>query len=205
MQHLLFVEQPLHRDVALNQTTQADLLAWIDRPPIIIDESDGSLDSLPTALNGGYAGTSHKNCKGVFKGIANACLIEHRRRTDPSRAYVLSCEDLSNIGPVAMLQDATVIAVLGLDHAERNGHHYFTGLSMFPEVWQEKILQNHGDLYRRHSAGFPTLNIRDGQVNLHSLLEAPFGVAFEPDPSIFTPLTDWRVDSLPAYRTGAEQ
>jgi hypothetical protein len=76
---------------------------------------------------------------------------------------------------------------------------------MFPEVWQEKILQNHGDLYRRHSAGFPTLNIRDGQVNLHSLLEAPFGVAFEPDPSIFTPLTDWRVDSLPAYRTGAEQ
>ena len=34
-----------------------------------------TLDSLPTALALGYVGTSHKNCKGIVKGIANACLL----------------------------------------------------------------------------------------------------------------------------------
>src|SRR5207253_2227095 len=92
--HLYFVEQPLHRDVALSQPVRQALLAWNDRPPIIIDESDATLTSCPQALAGGYAGTSHKNCKGVFKGVANACLIEHRRRTDAGRRYIMSGEDL---------------------------------------------------------------------------------------------------------------
>src|SRR2546425_7628044 len=29
------------------------------------------LESLPDALGLGYAGASHKNCKGIFKGIIN--------------------------------------------------------------------------------------------------------------------------------------
>src|SRR5439155_284989 len=79
-------------------------------------------------LSSGYAGTSHKNCKGVFKSIANAGLIARRRRQDPSARFVVSGEDLSNIGPVALLQDTAVVATLGITHAERNGHHYFKGL-----------------------------------------------------------------------------
>ena len=48
--HLLFVEQPFHRDVALRGPAVGGLKDWADRPPMIIDESDGDLHSLPQAL-----------------------------------------------------------------------------------------------------------------------------------------------------------
>ena len=73
---MLFLEQPLHRDVALI----TDLRGWPDHPPVIIDESDAELASFPRALKAGYAGTSFKSCKGIFKGIANACLARARGR-----------------------------------------------------------------------------------------------------------------------------
>ncbi|MEO7912879.1 MAG: hypothetical protein ABIV47_24780 [Roseiflexaceae bacterium] len=178
MRRLLFVEQPLHRDLALSAATARALLDWPDRPPIIIDESDGELASLPTALAAGYAGTSHKNCKGVFKGIANAALIAHRQRIDPARNYILSGEDLSNVGPVALLQDLAVMATLGVGHVERNGQHYFTGLSMYAPELQERVLEHHGDLYHRHPRGFATLNVQGGRINIGSVVAAPFGLAF---------------------------
>jgi hypothetical protein len=90
---------------------------------LIIDESDAELDSLPRALALGYHGTSHKNCKGVFKGIANACLLEALRRQSGGDRLVMSGEDLANIGPVALLQDLAVVATLGVSSVERNGHH----------------------------------------------------------------------------------
>src|SRR5439155_22061637 len=68
--HLLFVEQPFHRDLALEPGAMRRPADWPERPPLIIDESDGDLYSVSQALRLGYAGTSHKNCKGVFKGIA---------------------------------------------------------------------------------------------------------------------------------------
>lgn len=174
--HLLFVEQPLHRDVALSSSADFGR-DWPDRPPIIIDESDGELQSLPRALELGYAGTSHKNCKGVFKGIANACLLAQLRRESPDRKYLMSGEDLANIGPVALLQDLTVDAALGVASVERNGHHYFAGLSMFPAAVQQQILRSHGDLYVESPAGWPTLAIRAGEIRLDSILAAPFGFA----------------------------
>ena len=112
MDHLLFVEQPFHRDAALGDNVRQALAEWPDRPPMIIDESDGELTSAAQALERGYVGTSHKNCKGVFKGVANACLIEHRRRGDPGGSYTLSSEDLGNVGPVALAQDLAVLASL---------------------------------------------------------------------------------------------
>ena len=193
---LLFVEQPLHRDVALSETTQQALNSWIDKPPIIIDESDSQLDSLPTALNCGYVGTSHKNCKGVFKGIANACLLEHYRRVNPNGFYILSGEDLTNIGPVALLQDLAVMASLGVEHIERNGHHYFAGLSMFSAPLQEQVLLHHPDLYHRQEQGFVALNIHGGTLTVNSSVNAPFGLDFDLDPACFTPLHAWNFDSL---------
>ena len=183
LRHLIFVEQPLHRDVAL----RVNLNEWSDRPPIIIDESDAELTSFATALDLGYAGTSHKNCKGVFKSIANAGLAKQR-------GAILSGEDLSNVGPVALLQDLAVGAALGITHAERNGHHYFRGVNALPE----ETLAHHGDLYRRHERGFVTLNVRHGCVAVGSVVAAPFGVGFAVDASQFTPLADWRVESLDA-------
>ena len=181
LRHLIFVEQPLHRAVAL----RVNLNDWRDRPPIIIDESDAELTSFATALDLGYAGTSHKNCKGVFKSILNAGLAKQR-------GAILSGEDLSNVGPVALLQDLAVVAALGIPHAERNGHHYFRGLSALPE----ETLAHHGDLYRRHERGFVTLNVRNGCVPVGSVVAAPFGVGFAVNTSQFTPLADWRVESL---------
>jgi hypothetical protein len=174
MRHLLFVEQPLHRDVAFT----AGLHHWPDRPPIIIDESDAEHDSFQRALEQGYAGTSFKSCKGIFKGIGNAW-IARRRRTAHGIPTILSAEDLSTVGPVSLMQDLAVVATLGIPHVERNGHHYFRGLSMFPRGVQQQVLQHHGDLYR--DVGFPTLNIRDGAIAVGSVVDAPFGYATDID------------------------
>ncbi|HYR58956.1 MAG TPA: hypothetical protein VEO95_10015, partial [Chthoniobacteraceae bacterium] len=163
-------------DVALTDTTAADLLAWRDRPPIIIDESEGELHALERALESGYAGTSHKNCKGIFRGVANACVIAQRRRAEPARALHLSGEDLTNLGPVALLQDLAVAATLGIAHVERNGHHYFRGLSEFPAPVQRGILAHHADLYREHR-GYPVVRIERGKVSTRSVVAAPFGYA----------------------------
>jgi len=158
---------------------------------LIIDESDAELDSLPRALALGYHGTSHKNCKGVFKGIANACLLEAMKRQSAGSRLVMSGEDLANIGPIALLQDLAVVATLGVRSVERNGHHYFAGLSAFPSAVQEQILDRHGDLYRRTSGGWPSLDIVDGELALGSIVDSPLGVGFELDVTQFTPRADW--------------
>jgi len=190
--HLLFVEQPFHRDVALRPDAVGGMADWPDRPPLIIDESDGEIESLPQALRLGYGGTSHKNCKGVFKGILNACLLAQIRRERPDSSVILSGEDLANIGPVALLQDLTVCAALGITSVERNGHHYFAGLSMFSEEVQQQVLQAHSDLYRPSRDGWPTLAIQDGGLSIQSLLSAPFGVGFPLRVEQFHTMEAWR-------------
>ena len=196
LQRLLFVEQPLHRDVALSEPVKHAMLAWADRPPIIIDESDATMTSLPTALDSGYAGTSHKNCKGIFKGIRNACRIAELRRTQPQGRWILSGEDLSNVGPVSLLQDLAMMASLGITHVERNGQHYFRGLSALPPELQSTVLQHHPDLYHLHARGFPTLDIQAGKIKIDSVMNAPFGMDFDFDPSQFTSWNDWTFDSI---------
>lgn len=173
---LRFIEQPLHRDAALGDAADWSRV-WPERPPIIIDESDGDAAALPRALALGYAGTSHKNCKGVFKGLANACLLAQRRAAGLSG--LLTGEDLTNIGPLALLQDLAVQAAFGVESVERNGHHYFTGLSFFPRVLQEQMLAQHGDLYTRHPSGWPRVDVRAGRLALGTVNAAPFGCAPE--------------------------
>ena len=152
---------------------------------------------MPKALDLGYCGTSHKNCKGIVKGIANACLLEKRRR-ETGGEFLLSGEDLANVGPVALLQDLTVMACLGITHVERNGHHYFKGLSMWPEEIQEAVLERHADLYRRHELGFATLRVEEGRLQVASLLQAPFGVGLSIEAAGFSGLDDWVEDGKPA-------
>lgn len=179
--HVLFVEQPFHRDVALDAGALGPMRDWPERPRMIIDESDAELDSLRRALDLGYVGTSHKNCKGIFKSIANSCLLAKLRRDNPGREYVMSGEDLANIGPVALQQDLAVMATLGIESVERNGHHFFAGLSQFPENIQRQTLEAHPDLYHASPRGWPTLTIRNGRLDLTSVNTAPFGVGCEID------------------------
>lgn len=187
---LLFIEQPLHRDHALGNAAAAGLRDWRDAPPLIIDESDGSLDDLPRALELGYHGTSHKNCKGVIKSLANAALLRVRA-PQMSRPPIQSAEDLVNVGPVALLQDLAVVAALGIPHVERNGHHYFRGLSMHEPELQDALLARHPGLYERHPQGFAALAIHQGRLDLRSVNSAPFGCGLDLDTTAFTPLNDW--------------
>lgn len=182
-EHLLFVEQPLHRDIALEDSVGDDFGDWPDRPPVIVDESDATIKSLPLALALGYAGTSHKNCKGIFKGVANACLLNARR--EAGHTSVMSGEDLCNVGPVAVIQDLAVMAAIGIESVERNGHHYMAGLSQFPEAAQRQVIDAHDGLYRASERGWPTLDIRDGRIDLGSVNGQPFGTGFELDLSAF--------------------
>ena len=177
---LLYVEQPWHRDVALSPAIGELARGWPERPPVIIDESDAETGSLPAALALGYAGTSHKNCKGVMKSVVNAGLLARRRAA--GLAAVQSGEDLANVGPISTLQDLAAQAALGVTSVERNGHHYFKGLAQFPATLREHALRWHSDLFSRDaSGGWPRLVLRDGRLRLGSVNAAPFGVPGEPD------------------------
>lgn len=145
---------------------------WPEAPPVIIDESDAEVASLPRALELGYVGTSHKNCKGIIKSFANRALLSQS-------GGVMSAEDLANLGPVALSQDLAMVALLGIDHVERNGHHYFAGMSMYPREVQEAVLASHPDLYGRSDQGFPALKIERECISMESINAAPFGVGID--------------------------
>jgi hypothetical protein len=189
-QNLLLIEQPLHRSQALNDDVAATLHSWTEGPGMIIDESDGALTDLPRALDLGYRGTSHKNCKGIVKGIANAALLK-KRSPHIRGGPILSGEDLVNVGPVALLQDLSVMALLGITHVERNGHHYLRGLSAHSPATQDAMLTTHAGLYHRHPQGFATLNINNGTLDLQSVNAAPFGCGITLDVTQFEPLNAW--------------
>jgi L-alanine-DL-glutamate epimerase-like enolase superfamily enzyme len=176
---VLYVEQPWHRDVALSPALGALARDWPERPPIIIDESDAGLDDLRLALRLGYAGTSHKNCKGVFKSVVHAGRLARRRAAGLSAVH--SGEDLGSVGPISPLQDLAAQAALGITSVERNGHHYFTGLRQFPAALQEHARRHHPDLYVPMDDGVPRLDLRGGELRVGSLNAAPFGVPGEPD------------------------
>ena len=179
LKHILFIEQPLHRDTALSSLLKKEFDQWPERPPVIIDESDSTLESLPQALTIGYSGTSHKNCKGIFKGIANSCLLESRRQDGLNT--VMSGEDLCNVGPIAVIQDLAVMAILGIQSVERNGHHYMAGLSQFPKRTQTQILSAHPELYNKSEHNWPTLTIINGQIDISTINKNPMGTGFELD------------------------
>ena len=79
------------------------------------------------------------------------------------------------------------MATLGIGSVERNGHHYFRGLSAFPHDVQERLIECHKDLYGWRDGRFATLQIRSGALSLESVVEAPFGLSPELDPAVFAP------------------
>jgi hypothetical protein len=168
------IEQPIKRDRTLDPESGETLEAWTTHPPLIIDESDGAVGDVARALALGYAGASHKNCKGIIKGLATACLLANRRRE--GLPAILTGEDLCNLGPVALLEDLAMMSLLGIEHVERNGHHYYRGLSMWPDDWQDAVIAKHPDLYHRVPPGFARLRIDSGQIELGTVNRAPFGL-----------------------------
>jgi hypothetical protein len=68
------------------------------------------------------------------------------------------------------------MSLLGIPHVERNAHHYFRGLSLWPEPWQQAVLKEHTGLYRQHEQGFAALHVDGGILKLASVNQAPFGL-----------------------------
>ena len=190
-QHTAFIEQPLTRALTHDSATAATVARISQKKELVIDEADGTLQSFRDAFPIGYSGTSHKNCKGFFKSLLNFCLTRHFENQHGRSAFQTG-EDLSNMPLVPLHQDFAALGVLGIDHCERNGHHYSFGLEHLTDSERKLTQQHHPDLYvKRHSGLF--LSIRNGQVRCSSLQKPGFGTAFQPDFESLTPINDWEV------------
>ena len=191
---ILFVEQPLERSVAMAAPIDRAAAAAIGRP-MLIDEADGWTTAFAEAIDLGYCGVSHKNCKGVFRSLLNAALAAARNRAAGETRYFLSAEDLTNLPVVPLQADLTAVATLGIGHVERNGHHYFRGLDHLPAAESGAALARHPDLYARH-AGTTALAITDGMLSTGSLQVPGFGFADPPDMNAMIAEEAWRFDML---------
>ncbi len=89
---------------------------------------------------------------------------------------MMSGEDLAIIAPVALMQDLAVQATLGNRSVERNGHHYFAGLSMWPSQVGQTPAASHPELFQVNAESLPgtRLIIRNGRMDLSSINRAPF-------------------------------
>lgn len=171
---LIAIEQPFHRAVALDPELAGMFRDRPDLPMLIIDESDAEPQSIRNAMDLGYSGGTYKGCKGVFRGIANACLVNARSR---DRAAILTAEDLTTLPPLALLQDFAVVSALGLTHIERNGHYFFgTVAPIAPDV-DRLLLESHPDVFQPSRDGHARLAIVRGRVSIGSVVDAPFGCA----------------------------
>ncbi|MDR6535024.1 enolase C-terminal domain-like protein [Variovorax soli] len=173
---ILFVEQPIARRLALD----VDLRAANIGKPVIVDESDGELDSFVLARARGYAGISSKTCKGFYKSLLNAARCAAWNAGQTQTRYFMSAEDLTTQAGLSVQQDLALVNLLGITHVERNGHHYVNGMAALPAEEQQAFLEAHGDLYER-SHGAVRLRIRDGRIRLGSLDCAGFASAAMPD------------------------
>ena len=148
---IMFIEQPLDRTVAMDPDIAPTLQALSREKPVIIDEADGWVSAFREAIALGYRGTSHKNCKGIYKSLHNLALAAaHNQRIGRAELF-LSAEDLSNLPVVPLQADLAAVALLGISHVERNGHHYFRGLGHLPEAEKTAALAAHPDLYERRA------------------------------------------------------
>ncbi len=179
----LLVEQPIARARAL----ATDVSRLSSEVPVIVDESDDSVDVFPVARERGYRGVSSKGCKGIYKSLVNAARCV-RWNAAGEGGYFMTGEDLTCQAGVAVQQDLAWVSLLGIAHVERNGHHYVRGMHGAPPAEQAAFLESHPDLYR-DVGGAACLRIERGRVALGSLWRAGFARSVDPDFSAMTPMT----------------
>ena len=171
----------------------------VERPPdpfpVIIDESDGELNSCREAFAVGYRGITSKSCKGAIKAILNAGLVWYHNQQAKTQPFVMTGEDLCCVGVVPLQSDLCLAATLGLGHVERNGHHYHPGLSYLSRPEQEAALAAHPDLYHQQQ-GIIAPHVRNGRFQMASLQCSGFGFAAIPDMKSMQAVEEWSFDSL---------
>jgi hypothetical protein len=173
---VLFIEQPVKRARAL-EAGMGPLAAF---RPVVIDESDGDLDAFPRAKALGYAGVSSKACKGVWRSLINLARCRAWNAEAGTARHFMSAEDLTTLAGVCVQQDLALVALLGLPHVERNGHHFVEGFAGRPRVEAGRFQAAHPDLYEESPRG-PRLAIRGGVLEIGSLDTPGLGATAEPD------------------------
>jgi len=177
---LLYIEQPMPRDV-----TRLSPLGTLGRRDFIIDESDDSYAAFPEARALGYRGISSKSCKGLYKSIVNA--TRAAKWSVGGEHYFVSGEDLTCQAGLGVQQDLALGALIGITHAERNGHHYVDGFAGTPAAEAFAFMATHPDLYVKDGDGV-RLSIHDGDLLTGSLTAPGFATSVHPDWTTLTPL-----------------
>lgn len=179
---LILIEQPIARAEALSKPVHP-LAKDI---PVEIDESDSDFDVFPRAKALGYTGISSKSCKGFYRALLNSARVAHYGADGGH--YVMSAEDLTTQGGIAVQQDLVLASLVGATHVERNGHHYVDGMAGAPQAEQDAFLSRHGDLYARAANGRVRLSIKNGDISLRSIGQASgLASAVMPDWSAMRP------------------
>jgi hypothetical protein len=177
---LLYIEQPMPRDI----TRQSPLGSLAGRD-LIIDEADDSYDAFPVARALGYRGISSKSCKGIYKSIVNA--TRAAKWSGEREKFFISGEDLTCQAGLCVQQDLALGALIGVTHAERNGHHYVDGFAETPAAEAEAFLSAHPDLYGS-DGNKVRLAIHDGDLLTGSLTSPGFATGVHPNWSALSPL-----------------
>ena len=179
---LQYIEQPMPREL-----TRRLPLGVLGRRDFIIDEADDSYDALLEARALGYRGISSKSCKGLYKSIVNATRIA--KWNDVGGEYVISSEDLTCQAGLAVQQDLALgaLILIGVPHAERNGHHYVDGFGDTQAAEAQAFLSAHPDLYTSNGSKV-RLAIHDGDLLTGSLTAPGFATSVHPDWSTMSPL-----------------
>jgi hypothetical protein len=185
---LLYIEQPMPRDI----TRQSPLGALAARN-FIIDEADDSYDAFPAARALGYHGISSKSCKGIYKAIVNATRAAKWSGADET--FFITGEDLTCQAGLAVQQDLALGALIGVSHAERNGHHYVDGFAETPAAEAQAFLAAHPDLYASDGNRI-RLSIRDGDLLTGSLMAPGFASGAHPDWAALSPLEQPKAKTL---------
>jgi hypothetical protein len=177
---LLYIEQPMPRDIFRQSP-----LGALARRDIIIDEADDSYDAFPAGRALGYRGISSKSCKGIYKSVINA--TRAAKWSAGGERFFISGEDLTCQAGLGVQQDLALGALIGVTHAERNGHHYVDGFADTPMPEAEAFLSAHPDLYVRDGNTI-RLAIHDGDLKTGSLAVPGFASGAHPAWTALAPL-----------------
>jgi len=169
---LLYIEQPMPRD--LTRGAPIGEMALYD---FIIDEADDSYNAFVCARALGYRGISSKSCKGIYKSVINA--TRAAKWSTPRDKFFVTGEDLTCQAGLSVQQDLALGALIGVAHAERNGHHYVDGFGDTPPDEASAFLAAHPDLYAR-AGNRVRLAIHDGDLLTGSLTAPGFATGLHP-------------------------
>ncbi|MFX5933697.1 hypothetical protein ABTE76_19020, partial [Acinetobacter baumannii] len=90
--------------------------------------------------------------------------------------HFITGEDLTCQAGLAVQQDLALGALLGIGHAERNGHHDVDGFAETPAAEAERFLAAHPDLYEKRG-GTVRRAVHDGDLLTASLAVPGFASA----------------------------